>query len=193
MVQAAANSREQAKVSPVWNCFTLATPTSLTAAGKICKDNVLRDGDKTLSFNTTNFIKHLQRHHSNEHAEAIKLKERKWDGTKQLTLAETKERSEKFPTGSVKAAKITEKALHFTVLDGQPLSIVGDKGYRLLINHLEPWYQMVSRKYLSETALPERYRTGNRYQQILNPRYWNRRLKKTERCIPSSVLTDSAR
>ncbi|KAJ8353287.1 hypothetical protein SKAU_G00208540 [Synaphobranchus kaupii] len=40
-------------------------------------------------------------------------------------------------------------------MDGQPLSVVGDKGFRLLISHLQPRYDMVSRKYLSETALPE--------------------------------------
>lgn len=74
---------------------------------------------------------------------------------KQLTLKEMKERGEKFPPNSVQAAKITERILNFIVMDGQPLSVVGDKGFRLLVNHLEPRYDMVSRKYLSETALPE--------------------------------------
>ena len=74
---------------------------------------------------------------------------------KQQTLKEMKERSEHFPTNSVQAKKITERIVNFIVMDGQPLSVVGDKGFRLLINHLEPRYDMVSRKYISETALPE--------------------------------------
>ncbi len=53
--------------------------------------------------------------------------------------------------------KITERILNFIVMDGQPLLVVGDKGFQLLISHLEPRYDMVSRKYMSETALPELY------------------------------------
>lgn len=135
----------------------LARPTSSTAACNICNRNVPRCGDTTKNYNTTNLIKHLQRFHSKEHAEFIELKKQSRDGTKQLTLSEIKERSEKFPTNNVKAAKITEKILHYIVLDGQPLSVVGDKGFRLLMNHLKPRYDMVTRKYLSETALPELY------------------------------------
>ena len=64
----------------------------------------------------------------------------------QLTLKEMKERGDKFPMNSVQATKITERILNFIVMDGQPLSVVGDKGFRLLISHLEPRYDMVSRK-----------------------------------------------
>lgn len=156
-MHAAANSKERAKGSPIWMYFMLARPTSSTAACNICNCNVPRGGDKTKNYNTTNLIKHLQRIHSKEHAEFIELRKQSRDGTKQLTLSEIKERSEKFPPNNVKAAKITEKILHYIVLDGQPLSVVGDKGFRLLMNHLEPRYDMVTRKYLSETALPELY------------------------------------
>ena len=44
--------------------------------------------------------------------------------------------------------KITKRILNFIVMDGQPLSVVGDKGFRLLISHLEPRYDMVSRSEL---------------------------------------------
>lgn len=84
---------------------------------------------------------------------------------KQLTLVAIKERRDKFPPNGPQAAKITEKVLNFIVLDGQPLSVVGDQGFRQLMNHLEPRYDMVSRKYLSETALPELYRKV--YKHIL--------------------------
>lgn len=148
---------ERAKTSVIWRYFTIVMPTSSHAVCSICQVNVPRGGDKTSNYNTTNLMKHLQRFHPKEHAEFNKLKKQKRDGTKQLTLEETTEKNQKFPHGSVKAAKITESILNFIVMDGQPLSVVENKGFRLLINHLEPRYDMVKRKYLSEIALPELY------------------------------------
>jgi len=139
----------QDEVEGIWRYFTIVMPTSSNAVCSICQVNVPRGGDKTSNYNTTNLMKHLQRFN--------KLKKQKGEGAKQLTLEETTERIQKFPHGSVKAAKITESILNFIVMDGQPLSVVENKGFRLLINHLEPRYNMVKRKYLSETALPEFY------------------------------------
>ena len=146
---------ERAKGSAIWSFYTLPQPTSSTATCNICKVNVPRGGSKASSYNTTNLIKHLHKFHVREHAEFVEQNKKKGAGTKQLTLKEMKERVEKFPMNSVQATKITDKILNFIVMDGQPLSVVGDKGFRLLISHLEPRYDIVSRKYLSETALPE--------------------------------------
>lgn len=88
-------------------------------------------------------MKHLQRFHPKEHTEFNELTKQKRDGTKQLTLEETNERIQKFRPNSVKAAKITKMILNFIVLDGPPLSVIGNKGFRLLINHLKPRYDMV--------------------------------------------------
>lgn len=55
----------------------------------------------------------------------------------QLTLKEKKERREKFPPNSVQATKIPERVLKFTVMDVQPLPVVGNKGFQLIISHLE--------------------------------------------------------
>ncbi|KAM9788033.1 zinc finger BED domain-containing protein 4 [Syngnathus typhle] len=43
------------------------------------------------------------------------------------------------------------------VLDGQPMSVVENEGFRRLLEHLEPRYNLPSRKYFSETALSEMY------------------------------------
>ena len=146
---------ERAKGSAIWSYYTLPQPTSSTATCNICKVNVPRGGTKTSSYNTTNLIKHLQKFHVREHAEFVEQNKKKGGGMTQLTLKEMKERGDKFPMNSVQATKITERILNFLVMDGQPLSVVGDKGFRLLISHLEPRYDMVSRKYLSETGLRE--------------------------------------
>ena len=63
-------SVEQAKESAVRRYFTLATPTSSTA---VCKVNVSRGGSSTAKYNTTNLIKHIQKHHAQEHAEFLQL------------------------------------------------------------------------------------------------------------------------
>ena len=47
--------------------------------------------------------------------------------------------------------------LNFIVLDDQPLSVVENEGFRSLIEHLQPRYNLPSRRYLSETVLPELY------------------------------------
>lgn len=47
--------------------------------------------------------------------------------------------------------------MEFIVLDDQPLSVVENVGFRRLMEHLEPRYNLPSRKYISETALPELY------------------------------------
>ena len=47
------------------------------------------------------------------------------------------------------------KIMEFIVLDNQPFSVVDDVGFRRLVEHLEPWYTLSSRRYFSDVALPE--------------------------------------
>ena len=46
-------------------------------------------------------------------------------------------------------------------LDFQPFSIVEDTGFTALINHLDPRYDIPSRKYFSTTLIPEMYDQAN--------------------------------
>ena len=152
---------ERAKGSAVWKYFTLATPTSLSAACNICKQNVSRGGSSMTKYNTTNLIKHLKKHHAKEHAEFLQLNKTKEAGdntAQQLTLTDAFQRRNKFPKESLKALAITQKVLEFIVLDAQPMSVVEDEGFRRLLEHLEPRHCLPSRKYFSETALPDQYK-----------------------------------
>ena len=45
--------------------------------------------------------------------------------------------------------------MEFLVLDNQLFSVVDDVGFRRLVEHLEPWYTLSSRRYFSAVALPE--------------------------------------
>ena len=81
-------------------------PTSLTAVCIVRKVNVSRGGGSTEKYNTTSLIKNIKKHHAQEHAEFLQLNKTKeaWDSTtQQLTLADTLQWSEKFPTESLKA------------------------------------------------------------------------------------------
>ncbi|XP_023694531.2 zinc finger BED domain-containing protein 4-like isoform X2 [Paramormyrops kingsleyae] len=145
-------------MSAIWKYFTLETTTSSTAICNLCKIKVSRGGSSVAVYNTTNLIKHLKNHHTEEHEEFRQAKQKKdEESKKQLTLPEAYSRHEKLPNNSPKAAKITEKVLEFIVLDDQPLSVVDNVGFRRLMEYLEPRYSLPSQKYISETALPEQY------------------------------------
>lgn len=66
----------------------------------------------------------------------------------QLTLKEMKERGEHFPANTEQATKIPERILNRTVRNGQPLSVVGDKGLPLLISHPELRYKYFKRGFV---------------------------------------------
>nr|XP_054592602.1 zinc finger BED domain-containing protein 4-like [Nothobranchius furzeri] len=108
------------------------------------------------TFNTTNLIKHLKKHHPREHDKFL-TRWQKGEKRHQESLLESFKKQSKLPADNVKAMGITEKLLNFIVLDDQPLSVVENEGFRSLIEHLEPRYSLPSRTYLSETALPELY------------------------------------
>lgn len=71
----------------------------------------------------------------------------------QLTLEESVK--VKFPTTSIKSKKITQALLGFICKDLRPLSVVENAGFRELLNQCEPRYQIPTRKWISETAVPK--------------------------------------
>ena len=82
---------ERAKESAVWRYFTPATPASSTAVCNVRKVNVSRGGGTTAAYNTTSLIKHIQKHHAEEHAEFLQLNKTEGAGDRtaqQLTLAD---------------------------------------------------------------------------------------------------------
>ncbi|XP_063234924.1 E3 SUMO-protein ligase ZBED1-like [Bacillus rossius redtenbacheri] len=58
---------------------------------------------------------------------------------------------------SSRSKTITSKIAHMLALDYQPFSIVNDRGFRELINFLEPRYSIPSRKHFSKTVVPKLY------------------------------------
>lgn len=74
---------------------------------------------------------------------------------RQLSLRESCDRSRIWATNDSRALRISRKIGEMVAVDCQPLSIVNDTGVTRLMNAIEPRYHIPSRKYLTETVLPE--------------------------------------
>lgn len=79
------------------------------------------------------------------------------DKKKQPTLNNLFHRITKFKTNDPRAKQITKLICEMMCLDFQPLSVVENKGFRKLINHLEPRYTIPSRKTFSNKVLIDMY------------------------------------
>ena len=73
-----------------------------------------------------------------------------------LRTFEMKER-EKYKPTEFKKKKIDDLILQMVTMDLQPISIVEDRGFKELLNFIDPRYPMVSRKHLTQTLLPTKY------------------------------------
>ena len=76
--------------------------------------------------------------------------------TKQQTVQECVERSQKYKPDSLKKKTIDKLVINMIVEDTRPLSAVEDKGFRKLIDYLDPRYQMIARSTVGK-HLPEMY------------------------------------
>ena len=65
------------------------------------------------------------------------------------------ERVRTFQRDNSKAKSINAKIMEFIAFDNQPFSVMDYVGFRRLVEHLEPWYTLPSRRYFSDAALPE--------------------------------------
>ena len=150
-------------MSVVWDYFKVCPTDSKVAICNDCKEAVRRGGTKTSSFNTSNLIGHLQRKHKEIYDAYKKRQEEKKKqrpATASFTQQNIKESAEKkqvYSHDHPRAKQITEKIMEFIALDNQPFSVVEDKGFINLIKTLEPRYEIRSRKYFTEQALPALY------------------------------------
>lgn len=140
-------------MSAVWEYFSVENSDSVKAICKICKLEVSRGGTNKAHFNTTNLIRHLQKSHTVEYGTYKK----RTKPQQQQTLAEVFQKKDKLPRNGEKSRNITRKIVEYIALDDQPISVVENVGFRRLMDYLEPKYELPSRHYISDTALPELY------------------------------------
>lgn len=144
-------------MSTVWENYTVKDGQQRIAICNKCKAEVSRGGATIKSFNTTNLIRHLRNHHSAEYAafeasNRAKAKAKEPANGPLLALM-----------SSEKSKATTRKLMEFMALDDQPFSVVEDQGFRNLIQHLSPRYDIPSRRYFSDVALPELFGQVSRH------------------------------
>lgn len=103
--------------------------------------------------------KAFAKHHGKEYEDFLqsasaKKKSELW----QQSLQETILKCEKLPQGSNKAKVITEKVIEFILLDDQPLFVVENVGFQRLVKQLEPCYQLPNHHFISDTAVPLKFK-----------------------------------
>lgn len=111
---------------------------------KSCKAKVRYSG------NTTNLSLHMMRHHPDQLASVGAGNSTHLSSQKQPTLPDVF--NSKLPS------TLSEDALmRFICQDLQPYSIVENNGFRQLLHECEPRYTILTRQFLTETAIPRLY------------------------------------
>ncbi|KAL1249064.1 hypothetical protein QQF64_022382 [Cirrhinus molitorella] len=137
----------------IWEYFKLKDDDRSKAVCKIGTASVSRGGKQSISFNTSNLIKHLKTHHSAKYTEFTNASAK----PQQRSLTEVFQKREKLSKDNPRSIKITEALTHFIALDDQPLSVVDNVGFRRLLGVLEPRYDIPSRPYITDVMLPKVY------------------------------------
>ena len=75
----------------------------------------------------------------------------------QPTLKSTILKQEPYKPTSIRKKQLDDLVLNMITTDLQPLSVVEDKGFRNLVQALDPRYKIVSRKHLTSNLLPTKY------------------------------------
>ena len=134
-----------------------------------CGDNISRGGKCSKTFTTSNLKKHMKLRHSpqfkemeeqekSREAEAMEsCQENRSRGSQQVSLEFIVEKKKQFAFDHPKASDINKLVAEMIAVDDQPFSIVSDVGFTRLLNYLEPRYKLPSRKYFSETLIPDMY------------------------------------
>lgn len=142
-------------MSAVWRYYKVDDNNIAIANCEICKLGIARGGKEKATFNTTNLIRHLKNKHPTQYSEFTQATQPK---TSQLTLQESLKRREKMPRDSAKAQDITAKIAQMIAMSDLPFAFVENPGFLMLMEHVEPRFEMPSRHYFTEKALPALYK-----------------------------------
>ncbi|XP_036067644.1 zinc finger BED domain-containing protein 4-like [Oryzias melastigma] len=139
-------------MSAVWTFFTIDENDTAIANCNTCKMKVSRGGKEKAAFNTTNLIRHLKNKHPQRYTEFAKSSQP--PRTTQPTLLQTLKKKEKMPRDGEKAQAIISKISQMIAISDQPFAFVDNPGLIMLLDFLEPRFEMPSRHYFTEKALP---------------------------------------
>uniref|UniRef100_A0A672FGU6 BED-type domain-containing protein n=1 Tax=Salarias fasciatus TaxID=181472 RepID=A0A672FGU6_SALFA len=147
-----APSSLKAKVWQHFSFYRLPGKTELDMTHTVCKHCKAK-----LKYfgNTTNARAHITRHHPEM---SDTEKQSRPPAADQRTI----QYFTKLSANSERAKKITRSIACFIAKDLRPYSVVENEGFICMLQTLEPRYAIPSRKFLSETAVPQLYEETKR-------------------------------
>ncbi|XP_019858606.1 PREDICTED: zinc finger BED domain-containing protein 1-like [Amphimedon queenslandica] len=122
---------------------------------KICSKIVISKGG-----NTSNLLSHIRIKHPEEYQrlkEEKKVKEKKKETGQNMTIVEALGKSSLYSRSSKKWQLITDTVTFCLAKDSLPLNLVEKPGFQKMIRNLDPKYDLPSRKYFSNIAIPKMY------------------------------------
>lgn len=143
----------------------------------------MRGGNAVGHFNTTNLLKHLDKHHTEQHQGFLQAKAtKKSKMPQQQTLLESIKKQEKLCRDSNKAKSVLEKLVPFIVLDNQSLSVVENVWFRRLTERIKPHYTLLSCHYIMEKAIPHMHNAQFPLQTLAECRHC---------CLTTDILSSN--
>ena len=151
--------------SPVWNYFGFKPGADgkpldeSTAVCRICKRSVAAKGG-----NTSNLFSHLKKQHPREFADAkagTSVQSSRGSGSHDLqpTICDTIADGQRYARGSKRWQQLTDSITHCLAKDMLPIYTVEKPGFRKMLTHFDARYEIPSRKYFSQTAIPALFNT----------------------------------
>ncbi|XDV25933.1 hypothetical protein PO909_029757 [Leuciscus waleckii] len=144
--------------SVVWRFFGFqkSDVDQTTILCKCCRAKILAKGG-----NTSNLLQHLSRKHVLEYQECIKLKSgntgKAKEKSSQMSLKDAFAKGTYYDRKSKRWIEITNSITNHIAKDMVPLNTVEKEGFKQMIKTLDPRYEMPSRKYFSQVAIPNLY------------------------------------
>lgn len=139
--------------SPVWQFFDIGEAGK--AKCKKCQNFVKTGSCLSRNMNTTNLWNHMKLHHISDY-QALSRKCEKSDQNQQ-TLPGFLEQHRKWANEDARSKKLDELIMEMIAADDQPFSIVEDVGFKRLIQHLEPRYNIKTEKFFRTQKFKEIY------------------------------------
>lgn len=154
---------KKGSTSVVWSHFGYKATDTEQKQGVFCK--YCNKAILTVQGNTSNLFQHLRCNHAKEYEECM-VKKRQTEATKQSKSTDAKRQpsiadafinSNPYPTNSTRWNEITDSITFHIAKDMTPISTVEQCGFKKMVRTLDKRYNVPSRKYFSQTALPKLY------------------------------------
>ena len=156
------------KSSPLWEHFTINSTDQSKVTCNQCGQSVSRGGNSQVSFNTTNLLTHLRRHHSAilkqvQDAQAQQKAACSSTATvgacsvKQPTVTQSFERAKVWDINDTRAVRVNRLVAEFIASDDMPFQLASSAAFARLLHSLEPRYKLPSEKYFRTSLIPEIY------------------------------------